>query len=92
MRQIAAQRMGTGAYSLLKDVSMHRFKASELETATANTSHSHCECGQVAYRIVRVNVDQNPTDVPLCGRHYMEALQTIKQDPDSDAPTLSISQ
>jgi hypothetical protein len=56
---------------------MQAFRASELETATANMSNSNCECGQVAYRVVRVNVDQKVTDVPLCGRHYVEALQAI---------------
>lgn len=66
--------------TIQKEACMHPFKASELETAASNSSDSNCECGQIAYRVVRVNVDHNPNEVFLCGRHYLEALQTLKAD------------
>jgi hypothetical protein len=75
-----------------EECSMHPFKAFELEAATSNSSNSNCECGQIAYRVVRVNVDHNsnPNEVFLCGRHYLEALQSLKADSGPVPPNASI--
>jgi hypothetical protein len=33
----------------------------------------HCECGQVAYRIVGSIALGNPKETPLCAQHFLEA-------------------
>jgi len=92
MNQIAAQRAKEYIISIQKEACfMRAFTASELETATVNISNSNCGCGQIAYRVVRVNVDQKPTEVPLCGRHYIEALKSVRQDSGPAAPSASIA-
>jgi hypothetical protein len=49
---------------------------SAIKSATSNYSGLYCrECGQIAFRIVVVVVDEKEEEVPLCGRHYLETLR-----------------
>jgi hypothetical protein len=50
---------------------------SSIKSVTSTYSGLHCrECGQIAYRIVVVLIDEKEEKIPLCGRHYLEALRS----------------